>query len=63
MPGLTSIDGSDRMGIFTDNGNSVSYFLSNHDIAYHNVYNPRYTHLYTTFMQPGCCVVNYRMTT
>lgn len=41
-----------RMEMFIDNGDSVNRFLSSHDTAYRSVYNPRHTHLYTTFTQP-----------
>ena len=50
------------MEMFIDNGDSVNRFLSSHDIAYRSVYNPRHTHLYTTFTQPGRYVANYKMT-
>ena len=50
------------MEMFIDNGDSVNRFLSSHDTAYRSVYNPRHTHLYTTFTQPGRYVANYKMT-
>ena len=59
---LISVDGPGRMEMFIDNGDSVNRFLSSHDTAYRSVYNPRHTHLYTTFTQPGRYVVNYKMT-
>ena len=59
---LISVDGPGRMEMFIDNGDSVSRFLSSHDTAYRSVYNPRHTHLYTTFTQPGRYVANYKMT-
>ena len=59
---LISVDGPGRMEMFIDNGDSVNRFLSSHDIAYRSVYNPRHTHLYTTFTQPGRYVANYKMT-
>ena len=59
---LISVDGPGRMEMFIDNGDSVNRFLSSHDTAYRSVYNPRHTHLYTTFTQPGRYVANYKMT-
>ena len=59
---LISVDGPGRMEMFIDNGDSVSRFLSSDDTAYRSVYNPRHTHLYTTFTQPGRYVANYKMT-
>lgn len=59
---LVSVDGPGRMEMFIDNGDSVNRFLSSHDTAYRSVYNPRHTHLYTTFTQPGRYVANYKMT-
>ena len=59
---LISVDGPGRMEMFIDNGDSVNRFLSSHDIAFRSVYNPRHTHLYTTFTQPGRYVANYKMT-
>ena len=59
---LISVDGPGRMEMFIDNGESVNRFLSSHDTAYRSVYNPRHTHLYTTFTQPGRYVANYKMT-
>ena len=59
---LISVDGPGRMEMFIDNGDSVNRFLSSHDTAYRSVYNPRHTHLYTTFTQPGRYVANYTMT-
>ena len=59
---LISGDGPGRMEMFIDNGDSVNRFLSSHDTAYRSVYNPRHTHLYTTFTQPGRYVANYKMT-
>ena len=59
---LISVEGPGRMEMFIDNGDSVNRFLSSHDIAYRSVYNPRHTHLYTTFTQPGRYVANYKMT-
>ena len=59
---LISVDGPGRMEMFIDNGDSVNRFLSSHDSAYRSVYNPRHTHLYTTFTQPGRYVANYKMT-
>ena len=58
---LISVDGPGRMEMFIDNGDSVNRFLSSHDTAYRSVYNPRHTHLYTTFTQPGRYVANYKM--
>ena len=59
---LISVEGPGRMEMFIDNGDSVNRFLSSHDTAYRSVYNPRHTHLYTTFTQPGRYVANYKMT-
>ena len=59
---LISVDGPGRMEMFIDNGDSVNRFLSSHDTAYRSVYNPRHTHLYTTFTHPGRYVANYKMT-
>ena len=59
---LVSVDGPGRMEMFIDNGDSVNRFLSSHDTAYRSVYNPRHTHLYTTFTQPGRYVATYKMT-
>ena len=59
---LISVDGPGRMEMFIDTGDSVNRFLSSHDTAYRSVYNPRHTHLYTTFTQPGRYVANYKMT-
>ena len=59
---LVSVDGPGRMEMFIDNGDSVNRFLSSHDLAYRSVYNPRHTHLYTTFTQPGRYVAHYKMT-
>ena len=59
---LISVDGPGRMEMFIDNGGSGNRFLSSHDTAYRSVYNPRHTHLYTTFTQPGRYVANYKMT-
>ncbi len=50
------------MEMFIDNGDSVNRFLSSHDTAYRSVYNPRHSHMYTTFTQPGRYVANYKMT-
>ena len=59
---LISVDGPGRMEMFIDNGDSVNRFLSSHDTAYRSVYNPRHSHMYTTFTQPGRYVANYKMT-
>ena len=59
---LISVEGPGRMEMFIDNGDSVNRFLSSHDTAFRSVYNPRHTHLYTTFTQPGRYVANYKMT-
>ena len=59
---LISVDGPGRMEMFVDNGDNVNRFLSSHDTAYRSVYNPRHTHLYTTFTQPGRYIANYKMT-
>ena len=59
---LISVDGPGRMEMFIDNGDSVNRFLSSHDTAYRSVYNPRHTHLYTTFTQPGRYTANFMVT-
>lgn len=59
---LVNVDGPGRMEMFIDNGDSVYRFLSSHDTAYRSVYNPRHTHLYTTFTQPGRYTANFMVT-
>ena len=58
---LINVDGPGRMEMFIDHGDSVSRFLSSHDIAYRSVYNPRHTHLFTTFTQPGRYQARFRV--
>ena len=58
---LINVDGPGRMEMFIDHGDSVSRFLSSHDVAYRSVYNPRHTHLFTTFTQPGRYQARFRV--
>ncbi len=58
---LINVDGPGRMEMFIDHGDSVSRFLSSHEIAYRSVYNPRHTHLFTTFTQPGRYQARFRV--
>lgn len=57
---LVGVRGPGKVEMFSHTGRDVTRFLSSHDLTHRTVFDPRHTHLNTTFSKPGRYELLYR---